>query len=105
MIIDGENVRPIWLDKDSNVVKIIDQRFLPHKFITFDLKTVDDVIIAIKDMYVRGAPLIGVTAAWGMYIAAINCNLDTIDDLIGITTASVDALELLFVSKKVNCYC
>lgn len=49
--------------------KIIDQRFLPHQLLYKELHTTSDVILAIKDMWVRGAPLIGVTAAFGMYLA------------------------------------
>ncbi len=71
MIVDGKQVRPIWRDKDDGVVRIIDQRKLPHEFVVEDLKTVDDAIRAIKDMYVRGAPLIGATGAYGVYIAAV----------------------------------
>jgi len=69
---NGRQKRPIWLDEDSKVVKIIDQRRLPHEFVIEDLKTVDDVIRAIKDMYVRGAPLIGTTAGYGVYLATLN---------------------------------
>lgn len=65
-------LRPIWLDDKQETVKIIDQRLLPHKFVIVDLKTADDVITAIKDMYVRGAPLIGVTAAYGVYLSALS---------------------------------
>ena len=72
MLVDGKQMRPIWLDKVTNTVKVIDQRQLPHELVIADLKTVDDVIMAIKDMYVRGAPLIGVTGAFGVYIAAMN---------------------------------
>ncbi|MBW2411013.1 MAG: S-methyl-5-thioribose-1-phosphate isomerase [Deltaproteobacteria bacterium] len=72
MKVDGKDIRTIWLDKDEKTVKIIDQRRLPHEFIIVDLISVDDVITAIKDMYVRGAPLIGVTAAYGVLLAAIN---------------------------------
>jgi methylthioribose-1-phosphate isomerase len=57
MKVNGRQMRPIWLDENQKVVKIIDQRRLPHEFIIEDLKTVDDIITAIKDMYVRGAPL------------------------------------------------
>ncbi|MFO7972837.1 MAG: S-methyl-5-thioribose-1-phosphate isomerase [Desulfobacterales bacterium] len=80
MKIDGKDLRPIWLDSDLNVVKIIDQRHLPHEFVTADLKTVDDVIRAITEMYVRGAPLIGVTAAYGVYLAALNSPVNTVGD-------------------------
>jgi methylthioribose-1-phosphate isomerase len=72
MQLDPKKRRPIWLGKDKKTVQIIDQRRLPHEFIITDLKTVDDIIMAIKDMYVRGAPLIGVTAAYGVYLAVLN---------------------------------
>ena len=72
MKVDGQDIRTIWLDDDERIVKIIDQRKLPHEFVITDLKTVDDAIEAIKDMYVRGAPLIGATGAYGMYLATLN---------------------------------
>ncbi|TES91263.1 MAG: S-methyl-5-thioribose-1-phosphate isomerase, partial [Desulfobacteraceae bacterium] len=61
-------------------VKVIDQRCLPHEFVIADLKNIDDIIMAIKEMYVRGAPLIGVTAAYGVYLAALNSPVKTIED-------------------------
>ena len=64
--------RPIWFSEDGDSVQVIDQRLLPHEMTILDLKTVDDAIMAISDMVVRGAPLIGVTAAYGMYLAALN---------------------------------
>jgi len=73
--------RPIWLENE-NIVKIIDQRKLPHKFVIVDIKNLDDTIMAIKDMYVRGAPLIGVTAAYGMYLAVLNAPKNNIKDYI-----------------------
>ncbi len=72
MNIKGKHYQTIWLHPDNeNIVQIIDQRWLPHQFVIADLKTVDDVCIAIKDMWVRGAPLIGAAAAWGMYLATV----------------------------------
>jgi len=67
MRIEGKEFRTIWYE--NNVVKIIDQTKLPHKFIIKDLKTVKDAINAIKIMEVRGAPLIGGTAAYGIVLA------------------------------------
>ena len=64
--------RPIWLSEDDSCVQVIDQRRLPHEMTVLDLTSVDDTIMAIRDMVVRGAPLIGVTAAYGMYLAAFN---------------------------------
>ena len=80
MKVDDKNLRPIWLDTDLKVVKVIDQRRLPHEFVIADLKNIDDIIMAIKEMYVRGAPLIGVTAAYGVYLAALNSPVKTIED-------------------------
>ena len=57
---------------EEGKVYIIDQRWLPHKLVIETLETVDDAVTAIKDMYVRGAPLIGATAAYGMYLAVLN---------------------------------
>lgn len=54
------------------MVQVIDQRKLPFQFEIYDMKTVKDVFFVIKDMVVRGAPLIGVTAAYGMYLAVLN---------------------------------
>ena len=67
MRIEGKEYRTIWYEE--NVVKIIDQTKLPHKFIIKDLTTVKDAINAIKIMEVRGAPLIGGTAAYGIALA------------------------------------
>ena len=64
--------RTIWLKADdASVVQIIDQRLLPHDYVVHDLHTWHDADTAIADMYVRGAPLIGATAAWGLYLAAV----------------------------------
>lgn len=60
--------RTIWL-LDEHTVQVIDQRLLPHQVIIRDLKNVEDVFQAIREMIVRGAPLIGATAAYGMYFA------------------------------------
>ena len=67
MKIEGKEYRTIWFE--NNVVKIIDQTKLPHQFIIKDLKTVKDAVNAIKIMEVRGAPLIGGTAAYGIALA------------------------------------
>ncbi|MCB0360676.1 MAG: S-methyl-5-thioribose-1-phosphate isomerase, partial [Bdellovibrionales bacterium] len=69
--VDGKNCQTIWLHPlHDTVVQIIDQRYLPHQFVIEDLISVDDFVRAIADMHVRGAPLIGVAAAFGIYIAA-----------------------------------
>ena len=74
MKIEGKEYRTIWFDEKNKVVKIIDQTKLPHQFIIKDLKKVKDAINAIKIMEVRGAPLIGATAAYGLVLAIIENN-------------------------------
>jgi methylthioribose-1-phosphate isomerase len=69
MNVDGKPMRPIWLDEKSGAVRIIDQRRLPHELVIMELADVADAVRAIKEMAVRGAPLIGVTAAAGVYLA------------------------------------
>lgn len=65
-----ERFRTIWL-KNSTTVEVIDQRILPHQFTTVELKTCNDAVDAIKKMIVRGAPLIGATASYGVYLALL----------------------------------
>ena len=72
MKIEGKEYRTIWFE--NSIVKIIDQTKLPHRFVIKDLRTVNDSINAIKVMEVRGAPLIGATAAYGLVLAIIENN-------------------------------
>ena len=72
MKIKGKDYKTIWFEKD--VVKIIDQTKLPHKFVIKELKNLNDAVNAIKVMEVRGAPLIGATAAFGIVLALIENN-------------------------------
>ena len=74
MKIEGKEYHTIWFDQKNQVVKIINQTKLPHQFIIKDLKTIKDAINAIKNMEVRGAPLIGATAAYGLVLAIIENN-------------------------------
>ncbi len=69
MKLNGIPSRTIWLEADGWSAGIIDQTVLPHKLVRLTLKTVEDAGHAIKAMQVRGAPLIGVTAAYGMALA------------------------------------
>lgn len=66
MKVNGENYRSIWWDKAAGEVRIIDQRWLPHEFRIVTLRTLDEFAAAIREMWVRGAPLIGATAAFGI---------------------------------------
>jgi len=72
MKIDGKEYQTIWFE--NNFVKIINQTKLPHQFVIKELKTVKDAINAIKTMEVRGAPLIGATAAYGLVLAILENN-------------------------------
>lgn len=69
MNVDGKHYRSIWFDQQSQLVNIIDQRWLPHEFRVATLTTQDEFAVAIKEMWVRGAPLIGATAAYAMAAA------------------------------------
>ena len=69
MKIGGVPFRTIWLEADGARVAIIDQTKLPHRFEIVHLATVDEAARAILTMQVRGAPLIGVTAAYGVALA------------------------------------
>ncbi|MEM8906331.1 MAG: S-methyl-5-thioribose-1-phosphate isomerase [Bacteroidota bacterium] len=72
MKINGQHFESIRLHpEDTNRVQIIDQRQLPHQLVFEDLKTVRDAARAIREMHVRGAPLIGATAAYGIYLACL----------------------------------
>ena len=68
----GRDFRTIWPHPDDpGIVQIIDQRQLPHRFVVHDLESCADGAYAISEMLVRGAPLIGATAAWSLYLAAV----------------------------------
>lgn len=70
MKIQGKHYHTIWVDADDpTIIQVIDQRKLPFVFETFAMRSANDAFFAIKEMVVRGAPLIGVTAAYGMYLA------------------------------------
>ncbi|MGB8490795.1 MAG: S-methyl-5-thioribose-1-phosphate isomerase [Bacteroidales bacterium] len=72
MLIDGKNFQSIWVDeKDNSIIRVIDQQKLPFFFEVKELRSVDDVFGAIKDMTVRGAPLIGAAGAFGIYLSTL----------------------------------
>ncbi len=70
MRIDGKDYRTIWPNADGGAVDVIDQTKLPHRFEILTLRSAAEAAGAIKRMVVRGAPLIGATAAYGMALAA-----------------------------------
>ena len=78
MRIHGRHYRTIWTE--DNTVAVIDQTRLPHAFTTCTLTSLDEACHAIKGMVVRGAPLIGVTAAYGVWLAMQSSADDTMLD-------------------------
>jgi methylthioribose-1-phosphate isomerase len=77
MQVNGKLYRTIWLAADGRSVEIIDQTLLPHQFATVTLRALDDAVQAIKSMQVRGAPLIGATAAYGICLAIAQDSSDS----------------------------
>lgn len=72
MNVAGRPYRTIWLKPDDGrVVQLIDQRALPHRFVVEDVRTVEEMAVAIREMHVRGAGLIGAAAGYGMYLAML----------------------------------
>ena len=69
MKVDGKAMRSIWVEPDGWSVGIIDQTALPHRLVTARLTTLEETAHAIRAMLVRGAPLIGATAAYGIWLA------------------------------------
>ncbi len=69
MNVSGRAYRTIWPSADGAAVEIVDQTQLPHAFVTTRLATLHEAAHAIRAMLVRGAPLIGATAAWGLWLA------------------------------------
>ncbi|MGE0280369.1 MAG: S-methyl-5-thioribose-1-phosphate isomerase [Rhizobiaceae bacterium] len=82
MKVGDRHFRTIWLNEDGRSVDIIDQRWLPHEFRIETLRSVQEVATAIRDMWVRGAPLIGVTAAYGIALQMHDDPSDTALDAV-----------------------
>ena len=77
MNVKGRHYRTIWPKPgEERVIQIIDQRFLPHQFVIEDVRTVAEMAAAIREMHVRGAGLIGAAAAYGMYLATFESDLN-----------------------------
>ena len=81
MKVNGQHFRTIWLKpNDETVVQLIDQRLLPHRFVIEDVRTVEQMATAIREMHVRGAGLIGASGGYGMYLAAIEAAPGKLDE-------------------------
>src|SRR5947199_666155 len=78
MNVQGQHYRTIWLKRGAErVIRLIDQRFLPHRFVIEEVRTVAEMAAAIREMHVRGAGLIGAAAGYGMYLATFEPDLMT----------------------------
>src|SRR5947207_12836749 len=73
MKVQGQHYRTIWPDEsNAKIIRLIDQRFLPHQFVIEEVGTPEQMAAAIKEMHVRGAGLIGAAAGYGMYLATLS---------------------------------
>ncbi|MBL4639041.1 MAG: S-methyl-5-thioribose-1-phosphate isomerase [Kordiimonadaceae bacterium] len=106
MKIKGKHFRTIWVAEDGHSIQIIDQTKLPHHFKTVSLTSTDDAVNAISDMLVRGAPLIGATAAYGYALAAhanpSNKNLEAAYD--SLLASRPTAVNLRWALDKVRAH-
>jgi len=72
MKLQGKHYRTIWLDEaNPRIVRTFDQRYFPFQIVEEALYTYEDAAVAIEEMHVRGAPMIGATAAYGLYLATL----------------------------------
>ena len=92
MKVGGKHFRTIWRKPDDErAVQLIDQRFLPHDFVIEEVRTIEQMATAIREMHVRGAGLIGASAGYGMYLAALEAaSRGSFDDHL---TAAADQLK------------
>jgi len=97
MKVDGKPTRTIWLEADGRSVGIIDQTQLPHRFVTLRLTTLKDAAHAIATMQVRGAPLIGAAAAYGVALAL---NADPSDEALERACAALLATRPTAINLK-----
>ncbi|HZC56941.1 MAG TPA: S-methyl-5-thioribose-1-phosphate isomerase [Xanthobacteraceae bacterium] len=97
MKVDGKSMRTIWLEPDSWSVGVIDQTALPHRLATARLTTLDEAAHAIRAMVIRGAPLIGATAAYGVCLAL---RADASDEALGHASATLLATRPTAINLK-----
>lgn len=82
MKIDGKHHQTIWINENNEkLIQVFDQRFFPHEIQIFNIQNTNEAVFAIKEMVVRGAPLIGVTAAYGLYLACLEAKEQPHPDL------------------------
>ncbi len=102
MQVNGHPQRTIWFDEEQQCVRIIDQTLLPHHFNILSLHTLDSACHAIISMQVRGAPLIGVTAAFGVYLALREGNADLLGICARLLKTRPTAVNLRWALERVQ---
>jgi methylthioribose-1-phosphate isomerase len=96
--VGGKHFRTIWLKPDDErVVQLIDQRLLPHRFVIEEVRTVEQMATAIREMHIRGAGLIGASAGYGMYLATMAAATDS--GATGVHEQLIHGAELLKATR------
>ncbi len=94
MLVHSKPYRTIWVkENDDRVVQVIDQRWLPHEFVIEDLTNLEEAARAIKEMHIRGAGLVGATAGFGMYLAALEAPQDSPEAFTAFMAAAGEKLK------------
>ena len=94
MKVNGKPCRTIWIaPHNARCVQIIDQRWLPHRFVVEDIKSVADMATAIRDMHVRGAGWIGAAAGYGIYLAALEAPQRSAADFMAALERAAQSLQ------------
>ena len=94
MKVNGKPCRTIWIaPHNACCVQIIDQRWLPHRFVVEDITSVADMAAAIRDMHVRGAGLIGAAAGYGIYLAALEAPQRSAADFMAALERAAQSLQ------------
>jgi len=91
MKVNNKHFRTIWPSADGRGVEIIDQRWLPHRFEVEQLSTASEMATAIRDMHIRGAGAIGAAAGFGMYLAMVSSDEDSVDHDVAAAAAELKA--------------
>ena len=103
MKVKDKSYQSIWIHpSDKKIVQIINQQLLPFRFKIEDLTTPDDVVNAIQEMLVRGAPLIGAAGALGVYLASLQLQAE--DDILSVMKNAADKIiiaKILFIIKGI----
>src|SRR5438045_8947487 len=93
MNVHGRPYRTIWPKQgEERVIQLIDQRRLPHQFVIEEVRTVAEMVAAIREMHVRGAGLIGAAAGYGMYLATFESDLNAAAEQLKATRPTADTL-------------